>query len=51
MVTSPNCDGIEVILGGSLRTPNWVTEVTESNEVLAVHEYSPLRIIRMMMMI
>ena len=46
-----------MILGGSLRTRNSVDDVTESREVLAVHEYSPLvmvmvmrRIRRIMMM-
>ena len=42
--TSPSCDGSDVILGGSLRTRNSVTDVTESSEVLAVHEYSPLMV-------
>ena len=54
--TSPSCDGSDVIFGGSLRTRNSVADVTESREVLAVHEYSPLmimmimRMMRMMMM-
>ena len=34
-----------MIFGGSLRTRNSVTEVNESREVLAVHEYSPLMMI------
>ena len=42
LCTSPSCDGSDVILGGSLRTRNSVVDVTESREVLAVHEYSPL---------
>ena len=32
-------------MGGSLRTRNSVDEVTESNDVLAVHEYLPLVVI------
>ena len=32
-------------LGGSLRTRNSVDEVTESKDVLAVHEYLPLVVI------
>ena len=43
--TSPSCDGSEVTLGGSLRTRNSVDEVTESNDVLALHEYLPLVVI------
>ena len=47
MPTSPSCDGSNVILGGSLRTRNSVTEVKESREVLALQLYSPLIRIRM----
>ena len=32
-------------MGGSLRTRNSVDEVTESNDVLALHEYLPLVVI------